>query len=168
MANIDSPRRADFNAVGQLARIAKLLGVELVKVAAQRDDQTPESGAGMFFERTGSRFRIEKNSEGTLLVVRPNFEGKGVASNANGSPASFIISAEFELKYQLAPSDWVNDESLTQFAELNGKYNAWPFWRELVHSTALRLGLVGVLVPLLIVNFPKQAQDKGEQTEGRS
>lgn len=37
---------------------------------------------------------------------------------------------------------------LDAFAEVNGTYTAWPFVRELVGSSAARLGVTGVLLPV--------------------
>jgi len=35
------------------------------------------------------------------------------------------------------------------FAETNGLYNAWPYWREFVQNTAARMSLPGLTVPVL-------------------
>lgn len=37
---------------------------------------------------------------------------------------------------------------LEQFAKVNGVFNAWPFLREIIQSTTLRMGIAPVMLPL--------------------
>lgn len=63
------------------------------------------------------------------------------------------IAAVFELTYQLKSSEGLVHRDLVVFAAQNAVFNAWPYWRELAHSTTVRMGLKNPLVvPVLTVN----------------
>ncbi len=62
------------------------------------------------------------------------------------------IKAEFQASYlskELIPS-----ESLREFSEKNASHNIWPFWREFVQSTSLRIGM-NPPIQLPFFNRPK-------------
>lgn len=63
------------------------------------------------------------------------------------------IAAVFELAYTLKSSEGLIRRDLAAFAGQNAVFNAWPYWRELAHSTTVRMGLGNPLVvPVLTVN----------------
>lgn len=41
---------------------------------------------------------------------------------------------------------------LDEFARTNGLYNAWPFLRELVQSTTMRMGIAPLMLPMFRIN----------------
>lgn len=58
------------------------------------------------------------------------------------------LDASFLLIYSI-PSDLkIEDRCFQYFADVNGPYNAWPYWRELVQTATGRVGLAGVTVPV--------------------
>lgn len=63
------------------------------------------------------------------------------------------VAAVFELTYSLKSSEGLVQSDLAAFAAQNAVFNAWPYWRELAHSTTVRMGLRNPLVvPVLTVN----------------
>jgi hypothetical protein len=64
-----------------------------------------------------------------------------------GEPA-LTLTSTFLLVYALNADVDIEAECFTHFANLNGAYNAWPYWREFVQSATTRAGLPGVIVPL--------------------
>jgi len=59
------------------------------------------------------------------------------------------IEATYCFTYAIPDLSAVDDSDLAAFAQVNGHFNAWPFWRELVHSTLGRMGLRSVALPSL-------------------
>lgn len=58
------------------------------------------------------------------------------------------ITAEYAVFYKV-PAGWqCSEDGVMEFAGKNGVFNAWPFFRELVHSTAARMGFQPLLLPL--------------------
>jgi len=58
------------------------------------------------------------------------------------------IWARFDLRYSLREKTELNEGLLEQFANMNGVFNVWSYWREFVQSTLLRMELPPVILPL--------------------
>nr|WP_312131330.1 hypothetical protein [Stenotrophomonas pavanii] len=58
------------------------------------------------------------------------------------------IEADFALVYRVRAEDEIPRHCLAHFADVNGPYNAWPYWRELVSSCTGRVGLNSITVPV--------------------
>jgi hypothetical protein len=58
------------------------------------------------------------------------------------------LEATFLLIYLIDKTKELNETCLEHFANVNGPYNAWPYWRELVQSATGRVGLGGITVPV--------------------
>lgn len=60
------------------------------------------------------------------------------------------VAARIEVKYDLSPDrDQGTDEAINTFARMNGVQTAWPYFREHLHSSLVRLGLPSFDLPLL-------------------
>jgi hypothetical protein len=73
------------------------------------------------------------------------------AANAEGhEPSSerLELEATYLLVYALQTAAQHPEDALQHFAELNGAYNVWPYWRELVQTVAGRVGLAAIVVPV--------------------
>lgn len=83
------------------------------------------------------------------LEVELDFEFRAMDESKPESPVEVCkLQATFLLVYSLPEGREFPQESLEHFAWLNGTYNAWPYWRELVQSAAGRIGLAGVTIPV--------------------
>lgn len=71
------------------------------------------------------------------------------------------LSATFLATYRLEGAGAYPRDALQHFAELNGTYHVWPYWRELVQSLAGRAGLPSVVVPV----FKPQVRQIPDQEE---
>lgn len=58
------------------------------------------------------------------------------------------IEAQFALRYSCEDGAQIGRKELDCFAQVNGPYNAWPYWRELVQSACGKAGLAGITVPV--------------------
>ncbi len=83
-----------------------------------------------------------------MLYVSIDFDLE--ASRTEGGPQTSVVklSATFQLIYSLREDASYPDGALDDFAQLNGVYNAWPYWRELVQTVTGRVGLAGVVIPV--------------------
>lgn len=64
------------------------------------------------------------------------------------SGALVDLTATLLVTYRLEGAHAYPRDALQQFADLNGTYNAWPYWRELVQSMTTRAGLSGITAPV--------------------
>lgn len=62
-----------------------------------------------------------------------------------------VIDAEYRVVYKWASeqSEGTSAVDIHCFSRINSVYNIWPYWREFVHSTMMRMGLPAFMMPLL-------------------
>lgn len=58
------------------------------------------------------------------------------------------LTGSYKLIYSLDTEDELPELAFEHFAKLNGPYNAWPYWRELVQTVAGRVGLGAIVLPV--------------------
>jgi preprotein translocase subunit SecB len=79
-----------------------------------------------------------------------------------------FLEAGYLLIYTPKTGATFEDSCLKHFSEINGPYNAWPYWRELVQSVTGRIGLPGLTVPVFRPSAVEVGQAAGEQSgEGK-
>ena len=135
-------------------------GVRLVEANAETKVRSPsDTGAvDLLINRTAEI--SERQENGTFFVVA-TIKAQLVSEQAKEEPL-VSIKTSFELQYRLPRGFRVDPQTLTTFAETNGIYNAWPYWREFVQSTLARMGLPPVALPLL---HAREAMEKTEAEE---
>lgn len=84
------------------------------------------------------------------LEVSGQYEGQ---EQDKGADVPFRIQAVFQLIYAVKSPITFSEEQLAAFGEFNGIYNAWPYWREYVHSTTVRMGLPPMVVPVYLTSL---------------
>ena len=95
-----------------------------------------------------SKISYDIDYEVGKLRVLPSFV-LNVASEAGSEDTShLLIAASFALDYLIEPAAEFPDDSLQAFAATNGVFNAWPYWREYVQNTCVRMGLPAITVPV--------------------
>jgi preprotein translocase subunit SecB len=105
-------------------------------------------GQKAFDMDTNSRFEVdkEKNIIGVFIGFTLNAFGKEADHKKENSFLN--VEATFLLLYKISNIEGLDDLAFTSFAEINGVYNAWPYWREFVQSTSSRMGLPPLTVPV--------------------
>ena len=138
-------------------------GVRLVEATAETKVRSPaDTGAvDLLVNRTAGI--SERQEDGTFFVVA-TIRAQLVPEEAKEEPL-VSIETSFELQYRLPEGFRVDPDTLTTFAETNGVYNAWPYWREFVQSTFARMGLPPVVLPVLRARevMEKAEAEKAEQ-----
>lgn len=72
------------------------------------------------------------------------------------------VTARLELRYQIPQDLQIHEGLLDEFAKLNGIYNAWPYWREFVQNTLVRMGLPPLALPLYRVTGSPTQEPEGK------
>ncbi len=76
------------------------------------------------------------------------------------------VDAKFELVYSVPAGANPAPKELQAFADTNALLNCWPYWRELVHDMAGRMGLPPLLLPLFrLTPTPAQKQENKSAIE---
>jgi bifunctional ADP-heptose synthase (sugar kinase/adenylyltransferase) len=90
-----------------------------------------------------------------IRIVPNNAEISEVVSEDSSEEEITIleIKAIFEAIYE--SSIELSDEELSKFSEHNVGFNVWPFWREYVQSTCLRMNIQPLPLPFKMIGSAK-------------
>jgi preprotein translocase subunit SecB len=109
---------------------------------------------------------VPTSAKGGVFSVRAHLELQ--VDDETPKKAPFVlIRLEYELEYRV-PSDLrVTKAELKSFAEVNGVYNAWPYFREAVQTITQRMDLPAVVLPVFRVPQapPSKPSPTAQQTD---
>jgi hypothetical protein len=74
----------------------------------------------------------------------------------DSQPPVVTMKARYELEYSVLPDFKATKSELRAFAEVNGTFNAWPYFREFVQSTSLRMDMPPIILPVYRVPQPSK------------
>lgn len=101
-----------------------------------------------------------RNPDRIYVQVELNFQASEVsAADEEGAEPVVSLTATYGVTYRLEDVAEFDEAALNAFAELNGPYNAWPYWRELVNSVAGRVGLATVVIPIFKLPVREVGED---------
>lgn len=92
------------------------------------------------------------------LVVFPHFMLLVKRHDASPEDIFVRIEARFAITYSIDPQEGLTQDNYDAFGERNGVYNAWPYWREFVQSTTVRMGLPPLTLPVFRVGVSRLEQ----------
>jgi hypothetical protein len=81
----------------------------------------------------------------------------------NEGPCAEITST-FLVAYDAENLTDLRAEHFHSFGALNGVFNAWPYWRELLHSLTSRMGLPAFLLPVLRIGAERSTKSPAEHS----
>ncbi len=160
-----------------LVKASELQGVALVSVRAEQRPNLGEQLAGereLLLQVMPPQFVAQPEAETRRLVCRSRFAAALGAEEAewvmepdgglDAKGAAILIVVEYLTVFRL-PDGAAKDARFPDFAQLfaerNGVFNAWPYFRETVSSMAAKMLLPQVVVPLL--NLPPLPWVKEQQ-----
>lgn len=134
---------------GLIARQVELHSVSLYRaeVTSHVDPLDPPEELQL---RQGYRARYElpkRHPEHLFVYVDLNLAAS-TPTEDEANPDRVVLDATYLLVYTLKPEAEKPEDALQHFAELNGTYNVWPYWRELVQTVTGRVGLASIIVPV--------------------
>ena len=94
------------------------------------------------------RYETRESQRDRLFVyVQPSFRRERSPARAGRTPRG---RAECNVPRRLSDRGSASfpEDALQYFADLNGTYNVWPYWRELVQTFTGRAGLSGIVIPV--------------------
>lgn len=147
----------------KVANRVELKSVKLLNCNCKQAPNCPEGEKDVVDKRT-SQFEVNKEEKiiGVFIKFFLNAFGKGVEQKNENS---FLrIEATFLLLYSITSIEDLDDRAFSSFAELNGVYNAWPYWREFVQNITSRMQLPTLTIPVFRITHPpsKEATNKKE------
>lgn len=145
--------------ISDLARLIAKIEIEEVALLGASVKRSIRSA-----DETEARIQLNKRasllerSDDGRFYVQAEIEFSIEASGSE-QPAVSIHTA-FELTYR-HPSDLeVTSQVLQEFAEINGVFNVWPYWREFIQSTMARMNLPVITIPVFRLAPPSDVPTK--------
>lgn len=137
-----APSKMDLAALvsARVERVEIALIESVAKRGVRRDNPSLKAGITM-------NVHTEANIEERVVRVRPHFTL--IAKYADADDDELLrMAATFLLEYSLSSFAGLKKPNFDAFGELNGVYNVWPYLREFVQSTTVRMGLPGLTIPV--------------------
>ncbi len=121
--------------------------IQLVETVAKRKtfrEKLPEK------VETGVGVHAQLDDKASRIAVRARFTLTArYQETATGDDEVLRIEAVFLLVYRVDSTVGLKRANIDAFGELNAVFNAWPYWREYVQATTVRMGLPALTVPAL-------------------
>lgn len=134
------------------AAVAKAVDITDVRMVEMHSKHSRWEGKAPALRRMGHTANTKRSSSGDSIIasVEMYFEMAEDTDESKDEPP-LIICATFDLNYRVENLRQFSDEQVQAFGTVNGAYNAWPFWRELVYTTLSRMGVPPVTLPVFRV-----------------
>lgn len=146
-----------IEAAKRLMAVATLEEIKLINVRAAHMS-APGCPVGTMEEKprpTATAAMIEGRNQFRVVVGHVI-----IGRHAGTTDPDLQVDANFELVYSVPADANPTPTELQAFADTNALLNCWPYWRELVHGMAARMGLPPLLLPLFrLTPTPAQAQE---------
>jgi len=138
--------------------ISQRIEIEDVRLVRLNCYHTPEA-----YSEDKKEFGIERDTtcnmdkeEGMIFVfAKFNFQGYNQGKKKT-EDACVRIDCEYVLAYSVEDFEGITEAGCNEFARINGIFNAWPYWRELVQNTIARMGLPQLTLPVFRIEAERE------------
>lgn len=141
------------DAHGRLVAAAQLESVVLLKTeAAFNANRLPDAGLeNLELSVLAPEYRFSLSDNETVLFCGSRLVAIVTPPGApvDREQAVVEVMGEYMLRYAIPSGLGCPAEAFTMFAGRNGVFNAWPFFRELVHSFGSKMDMPSLVLPLL-------------------
>ncbi len=139
-----------------------------IRLISSKCSQIPEATMGKKTYNIDYSAKVHADKENGYIIVIPEFHFEAFSQSKTQKPA-ILIDASFVLSYKIDNFKGLTQKGFEQFANLNGIYNAWPYWREFIQNTLVRMGLPSLSIPVFrIVEPPKEKAPEKKMTKKAS
>lgn len=152
-------RRSKIDLAAPVSQRVALESINLWKSGAQRKLKVDLSPTVSISVQVNTN--VDKK-EGVIEVF-PRFV-LVAKSGASSDDELLRIEALFLLRYRVPSFAGLRKANIAAFGDMNGLYNAWPYWREFVQATTVRMGLPALTIP---VYRPVAAKASPRRTSSR-
>lgn len=84
----------------------------------------------------------------TQLDIVATFSLHGTGGPGSRTKPDLQITCSFELTYSLPKNLAASEGEIDAFCQTNAMLNSWPYWREFVQSTVVRMNMPPLVLPL--------------------
>jgi preprotein translocase subunit SecB len=145
-------------------RVANRVEIQDVRLIGCNCRIEPEAISGKkIYQVEQQPTKVTFNEKSGHIFVFPTFDLK---AQQEGKPEKTVISinASFLLVYKADNLKDLDQEAFQKFADVNGTYNAWPYWREFVQNVTVRMGVPPLIIQVFHLGG-QPARTPPEKTE---
>ncbi len=145
--SVVTPKSAPANPFALAAVVAgrvELMDVRILTCGASQR----EGSAGKLVASNDHEVDVSTDPDRGLILVKPGFHFQAMHDGESDEEPALSIDCTFILAYTASELETLSEAEVRAFAEINGVFNAWPYWREFVQNTAARMGLPRIVVPV--------------------
>lgn len=128
-----------------VSRRVNLVDVRLLGTTCKQEPGAIEKGKKEYV--IDSSVTLNVNEDNKFITVFPKFTFTAFTEQNKQKPV-ISIEASFVLAYTLTTTEGLTKKGYEEFANMNGTFNAWPYWREFVQATIARMGLPPLTIPV--------------------
>lgn len=134
-----------------------------IRLVSSKCDQIPgaTSGKKTFDINYSTEVQVDRKSGYVVVIAKFHFEA---FIESKTSQPVILIDASFLLSYKIENFEGLTQKGFERFANLNGIYNSWPYWREFVQNTIVRMGLPSLSIPVFRIVEPLDKKTIGRKT----
>ena len=146
----NAPSQEEITAFSELVRRVQLNDIQLLcaEVHGQREFVGAHGAVDGAIE-----VALNIESKGSLVETPPSIRCDVMIQWQGFSPGGqeplVRVKETYLVCYDLSDNASVSQEMLKVLAENNATFNVWPFFRQSLHGTTLRMGLPAYSLPLL-------------------
>jgi hypothetical protein len=138
-----------------VSRRVAIQSIVLADCRAKRSPQANLAREGLRFNCNIAGIKFGKEPNSNRFIVNASFsaiaevrEEKEAEEEKPHADPDLIVEASFILIYSVDSFDGLDEKNIEAFAVTNGVFNAWPYWREFVQNTTVRMGLSPLTIPV--------------------
>jgi len=134
-----------------------------VRLVSSKCDQTPGATSGKKAYEIDYSTEVQVDRKSGYVIVIAKFHFEAFIESKTSQPV-ILIDASFLLSYRIENFEGLTQKGFERFANLNGVYNAWPYWREFVQNTIVRMGLPSLSIHVFRIVEPLEKKSIGRKT----
>ena len=161
--------------LGELIRLIEIENIRVVEANLRTSIRLSDEPEGLEADVRRNARVVQLPDQG-VFVIRVDFaftahrmggeEEQAEKKSRADDAAAIVVAVSFEATYRIPATASAPENVLNEFAELNGIFNAWPYFREFVHAALARMGLPPFILPVYRLAAPKsEAKTKREPKE---
>jgi len=148
--------------------VSDQVSIENVRLIHCNCYQTPSAAQGKHTLEIDYETKAETDKKKGYVLVFPTFKLEAFPLAGNRKKPDLVIEATFVIIYKARSLKGLGEANFEAFANSNGVYNAWPYWREFVQNTVARMCLPPLTIPVFRLVPEKIKKTKAKKTMRKS
>ncbi|WP_062267063.1 hypothetical protein [Endozoicomonas arenosclerae] len=115
------------------------------------------------YVRECNQFQSEDDNGNVVFLYKFIYEvGLRLVDPEQDQQDEEFIKSEIEASYSVeyASNEELDQEQIAEFSKHNVAYHVWPYWREFVQNSCMRVGASPIIVPLYTQYQQQAGQEK--------